>query len=1112
MQYTELHLHTWDSLLDGLNNAEEYMKRANELGMTHMAITDHGTLSGHREFQKAAKDAGVRPILGCEMYISATDRFDRRAVAKRDDNTQAYNHLTVLAQDAKGLENLNRLSEIAWSEGFYSKPRIDMEVLEEYNEGLIVLSGCLNGLISKAIENNFKVQADTLTREFKRIFDERFFIEVQGHNPKNINAGLMYLANKHGVRPVVTSDCHYARKEDLWLEEAMLILSTNPKSAKNIDFSKSRQIKDFIERFNYLYPVVDEDGEPTKRMSFQEYEIFLRSAQEQRELLAHHGIGDEAITNSMVVANMIGDYPYYEGLDLLPNPVDGDPDEELERLVWSGLKKKGKDKDPVYRERAREELDIIKSKKFSSYFLIEADTVNWAKAQGIRVGPGRGSGVGSLVNWALGVTIPDPIKNHLLFFRFVNPDRNDYPDVDTDIEDRRRSEVKARLVRKFKHVASIATFGTFQGKNSVRDAARVFMVPLGDVNKALKGADWPAGMDWFEQWEATEKGVEFSRKYPEVIKLAKFLYGRKRTQGMHAGGIVVSKEPIAKYAPMQTAKDNSDEAGNRIPLVAYDMNTAADIGFIKYDFLGLKALTIISDTLASIKERYGTEIDLDNLALDDPKIYKNLSEGWTKGVFQCEAVPYTNLLIKMGGVKNFEELVASNALVRPGAANSSAGAAFINRKEGREPVVYSHEDMQWFTEETYGVVIYQEQVMLTMTELAGMPMKEADKVRKIIGKKRDVSEFEEYKEKFIEGASKKVSRKKAENLWHDFEAHAGYSFNKSHAVAYSMISYWTAWLKEYYPLEFMSAVLKNEKDKDSRLDYLIETKRMGIRVMLPHVNASGLDFEIQEVDGDSVIRFGLQDIKYISSKIGQRLIDARPFANYKELHDRVMTKGSGLSTRVLGSLNAIGAAAFTDNPRTGNERDNFFEYLAIPSFQTKDLNPRIRAQFRTLDEYSDSETFVSMGMVRGIKTGPNWARIEIVDETGSAGVFTNEHTTIETGQMYVFLIANNRVARYCTVDQLTNDEGGDFQEFLEATSFPDVPDGMLRVVAFNTRMTNAGKRMAYVTFANEHKEMLTALVWPSQFPMAFTKCKEGAVVDVKLKELDDGGYAIDNIL
>lgn len=1103
MDYTELHLHTYYSLLDGLNSPEEYLARAKEIGMSHMAITDHGVLSGHREFQKHAKAAGVTPILGCEMYISPTDRFDRRSVKKRDDNTQAYNHVIVLAANENGLKNLNELSEVAWTEGFYSKPRIDMEVLEEHNEDLIVLSGCLNGLIAKAIANEKPELAESYTRDFKRIFGDRFFMELQAHNPTEINEGLVALARKHGIEPVATSDCHYSRKEDLWLEEAMLILSTNPKPGKDFDYSKSQKM-DMLERFNYAFP--------DRSMSFEKFELFLHSAEDH--LTANwQGVRKEeverAVGNTRLVANMIGDYPYHEALDLLPKPKSHNPDELLRQKAEEGLKKRGLADNPEYIARLDEELTIIKDKGFSTYFLIEESAITYGKSKGIRFGPGRGSGAGSLVNYALGITNVDPVLHNLLFFRFIDPARDDFPDIDTDVEDRRRSEIKDYLHREFKHVASIATFGTFAGKNSVRDASRVFRVPLGEVNKALKGADWLS--NWWEEWEKTEKATHFIRKYPEVIKLARFLFGRLRTQGMHAGGIVVSSEPIFNYAPMQTAKDNSDPSGARIPLVAYDMETAAEIGFIKYDFLGLKALSILSETVEMVKDRHGIEIDLDALPLDDKKIYSSLSEGYTKGVFQCEAVPYTNLLIKMGGVKEFDELVASNALVRPGAMNSSAGKSFIERKEGREMITYPHKDMQWFTKETYGVVIYQEQVMLTMTELAGMSMSDANKVRKIIGKKRDVKEFEAYKSMFIDGASQKVDPEIAEGLWEDFEAHAGYSFNKSHAVAYSLLSYWTAWLKENYPIEFMTAVLRNEKDKDASLDYLQESKRMGIKVLLPHVNESSLRFEIEPVEDWEGIRMGLSNIKYISDKIGARLIEHRPYPDYATLKDKVMEKGSGLSTRTLSALNAVGGAAFPDNPRTGDERSNFFEYLNIPAFETKNVPPKVRVQMRDLDEFSDSESFVSLAMVRGIKTGEGWARIEIVDETGSAGVFTNEHHQIETGQMYILLISNNRVARYMKVDEFDEDANDPFTEFLMASNLDHMDENHQRVVAFIPRTTKANKRMAEVVLANHDKSMEHLLVFPANFMMAYGKMPEGAEVRAYAKETQDGTLFLDKV-
>ena len=1094
MSYTELHLHDYYSTLDGLNSPAEYMERAKELGMTHLAQTNHGTLGGHREFQKAAMSAGIVPILGVEAYISPTDRFDRRAKNKRTDGTNTYNHLIVLAQNETGLQTLSRLNEIAWTEGFYNKPRIDMEVLEEHNDGLIVLSGCLNSMLCKAIEANNFEGAEKIALEFKRILGDRFYIEVQAHNPKNMNTALFSIAERNGIKPVVTSDCHYAKKEDLWIEEAMLILSTNPKDNKSADFNKSQKME-ILERFNYLYP--------DRVMSFQEIEIYLRSAEEQMNSFKNQGFSqyEEIVKNTEEIAARIGEYPFHQGLDLLPKPKTDNPDDLLEKKARSGLRARGFDKNPEYVARLEEELAIIKDKDFSTYFLIVANMIKWAKDQGILVGPGRGSAAGSLVCYALGVTEVDPIKYGLLFFRFINPERNDFPDIDTDFEDRRRGEVKDYLRRKFTHVASIATFGYFKDKGVVRDAARVYKVPVAEVNKALKF------VTTFEEYQTSDNTREFREKYPEVEKLADRLRGRIRNTGMHAAGVVVANQPISKFAPIETAKDPNDKSGNRLPLVAMDMNEAADLGLIKLDALGLKCLAVIDDTIEMIKERRDKEIVLTEIDLEDKNVYAMLSNGYTKGVFQCEAVPYTSLILKMGGVHSFAELAASNALVRPGAMNT-IGAEYIARKNGESQVRYVHDDMKKFTEDTYGEVLYQEQVMLSMTELAGMSMATADKVRKIIGKKKDASEFDAYREEFLNGASEKINRQIAEKLWHDFEAHAGYSFNKSHAVAYSMLSYWTAWLKTYYPLEFMYAMLKNEGDKDTRTTYLIEAKRLGLKIRLPHVNSSGLDFTIEE----DAIRFGLSNIKFISDNLGNKLIAERPFPDYETLKAKVMEKGNGLNSRVLSSLNAVGGATFDDNPRTGNERNNFYEYLNIPVFEQKDLPAGVRAQFRPLEDFEEKGCFVVMGMVKELKRGPGWSRVEVVDESGTAGIFHNENSPIEPGHMYAMLVADNRIARYITMDELERGSNNTFVKFLFTKRFSDVTEGFYRVVAFQTRQTKAGKNMAHMVVCDENKEMTSVLIFPQMFHKGYGFCKEGSTIEATFKQTEDGTYFLDEVI
>ena len=1088
MSFTHLHVHSYYSLMDGLNSPKELCQAALDAGQTAIAITDHGTLSSHRDMQIAAKELGIKPILGVEAYISPTDRFDRSS--KTDKSIQAYNHIILLAKNKKGLENINTLQELAWNEGFYHKPRIDREVLNDYSEGIIVLSGCLNGLISKAIDKGNMEEAEILLKGFKQTFGQDFYVEVQSHNPVEINSALLELADKLKIKAVATGDAHFAKEEDRILEEALLILSTSPKFDKDADFDMSRNMKDMLDRFNYLYP--------DRRISFQDMNLFIQSRSEIEADFNKAGISRTDIyENTMEIANKIGEYDFNQGLDLLPVPKT-DADEKLRELAYQGLERLQKASDDVYLARVEEELSVIASKSFASYFLVIADMINWAKENNIKVGPGRGSAAGSLVCYSLGITDVDPIKYDLLFFRFINPERNDFPDIDTDFEDRRRKEVKEYLKKKFKHVASISTYTYFKDKGVVRDAARVFMVPLQEVNRALKT------VDTFEDFLSSPNTKEFRGKYPEVQWLADKLRGRIRSVGVHAAGVVVAKDDLRNYAPIESREDSQDKVSGRIPVVAYDMDTVADIGLIKLDALGLKTLSVISDTLQSIKERSGKDINLSDLTMDDPKVYKMLSEGYTKGVFQAEATPYTNLLMKMG-VDKFEDLVASNALVRPGAMNT-VGAAYINRKHGKEAVDYSHVIMKEFTENTYGVIIYQEQVMQACVYLGGMSWSEADKVRKIIGKKKDAKEFDQFKDQFVAGASKQITQKKAEQLWHDFEAHAGYSFNRSHAVAYSMLSYYTAWLKSYYPLEFMFSILKNENDKDARTEYLIEAKRLGLKIKLPHVNESEIYFSLK----DNSIIFGLAEIKFISDSIANKILDKRPFKDYSDFIDKASKKGSGINSRAIAALNAIGGAAFIDNPRIGNEKDSYYEYLGIPTFNLEGIPPRIKAQARPIDDFDDLGSFVMFGMVKSIKRGTGWARVELVDESGTVGLFHHEDTQIEPNQMYFILVGDNRIARYVNVKDINPNAPDLFVDYLYRKEY-DLEEDEYMVINFTPYKTKAGKMMSHIVLSNSEKELTRVIAFPTMYKMSLAKMREGMKCKVVLAKLDDGTLNVKEI-
>ena len=1081
--FVHLHVHSHYSLMDGLNTPHELLEAAKDQGQACLAITDHGTLSSHRDMQIAAKELSMKPILGLEAYISETDRFDKRAVAKRDDNTSLYSHIILLAKNDLGLKNLQKLSQIAWTEGYYHKPRIDMEALFEFGDGIIVLSGCMGGIISKAIERGDNEKAREYIKMLKDRFNEDFYIEVQSHNPAELNKSLLELADEFKIKPVATGDCHFAKKEERDLEELLLILSTKPTQNKEADYASGRARPNILDRFDHFYP--------NRPISFADINVYIQSYNEIKLDFEKEGITRKDIYKSSVeIADKIKLYDFHENLDLLPVPKKNAL-KTLSEMCNNALIEKGLIDNEKYTERIKEELKVIADKNFASYFLIVGDMVGWAKENEILVGPGRGSAAGSLVCYLMGITDVDPIKFDLLFFRFINPERNDFPDIDTDFMDRRRGEVKEYLKKKFKHVASISTFTYFKDKGVIRDVARAFLVPLKEVDVALKN------VETFEEYESSTSTQEFRDKYPEVTKYASMLRGKIRGNGMHAAGVVVAKDDISKYVPIETRKDPNESVSGRIPVVAYDMEQTADLGLIKLDVLGLKTLSVIDDALRTIQHIKKKNVNLKDIQLDDLKVFEMLSNGFTKGVFQAEATPYTNLLMKMG-VSTFEDLAASNALVRPGAMNT-VGGSYIRRKKGEEIITYAHPIMHEFTERTYGVIIYQEQVMQACVHLGGMSWADADKVRKIIGKKKDAKEFDQYKEQFVSGASEHITPEDAQKLWHDFEAHAGYSFNRSHAIAYSMLSYYTAWLKCYYPLEFMFAILKNEKDKDARTDYLLEAKRLGIKVLLPHINESDLDFSIQ---GNS-IRFGLSNIKYISDNIGSKITQLRPFKTYKDFTEKAGTKGSGINSRAVESLNMIGAAAFPDNARLGTENENLYEYLGIPKFDTGKLKPSIKSQVNPLEEFLEQGCFVLLAMVKSIKKGPTWARIELVDDTGSVGIFHEVNTKIEPGMMYFFLVGDNRIHKYVTINDVVDKTDDPFVQWLYRDKLK-IDSGKRLVLDFTHYKTKASKMMAHIILSDSDKNLERVIAFPKLYTQALGKMKPGTVCDPAIGKMDDG--------
>lgn len=1089
-KYVNLHLHNYYSPMDGYSSPEEYVARASEIGVDFLAETNHGHTIGWRHHQRVCKDAGLSPILGLESYFSPTDRWDKRAKKNREEADSIYNHLILLAKNDNGARNIQAGNAEAWSGegGFYLKPRWDMELLKEHSEDLIVLSGCLNGPIAKAYERGDIEAAEEWAKQFYEVFGENFYIEIQSHNPPELNHSLLVLADRMNIKPVITDDCHHASKEDKIIQEIFLILSTHPKIDKTADLAKAQKM-DLLERFDYLYP--------DRKMTFKNFDLYLESYAEKSAKMAALGLDRQDIySNTVDIANSIEGYSYHENLDTLPKIVDN-PDEVIREKVYAGLKRLKIDT-PEYRARADYELGVITDKDFSNYFLIVEDIVAWGRKQKIRFGPGRGSGPGSLVNYALDITRRDPIKHNLLFSRFLDPSRDDFPDIDIDVQDDRRSEIIDYTAKRFGHVANISTTNKYSGKSALKAAARALGVPYGPTNKVMKcleGIDEITGHDVIAEFEKAKPAKEFNSQYPDVLKVAKMLYGRVTGYGMHAAGIVVANRPLDQYAPMESRSPAGQEG--RVPCLGLDKYECESVGLIKIDFLGLTSLTIIDECLNLIRKNTGKIIDLDQLSYDDKDVFAMLAEGRTLGVFQCEQGAYTKLLIQMG-CDSFEDLVASNALVRPGAWNA-IGKDYIKAKQRRK-VNFIHDDVSEFMDETWGYPVYQEQLMKLAVSLAGFTEAESNELRRGIAKKKR-SVIDKLKPQFIEGASKKVSKDVAEKIWTSCEESGAYAFNKSHADVYSMLSYTTAWLKYHYPLEFMCAILKHESVSTRVTDYLLECKSLGIKVKLPHINHSESSFCIE---GDA-LRMGLSNVKYLSDVLAQRIIKNAPYENYTQFRDHVMEKGSGLNTRVLSSLNAFGGAAFEDNPVPEDYKSKLYEYLNVPAFDSKLVTTRMREYLLPLEEYVDDDTFFVMAMVKNVKVGTGWKRVDMVDSSGTAGVFAEPEMDIVKNRQYIFLIGNNKIIKVIDLEAEIDDATEILLDYLRRPVLEEVVPGQYKILAAKARKTKSNDNMATIVVCNDKKELKTIVVFKDMFNMARMMCKLGSVRTIELGKSRNGG-------
>ena len=845
--FVHLHTHSEYSLLDGAARVKGLVQKAVQEGMPALAITDHGVLYAAVDFYKEAKKCDLKPIIGFEAYVARRSRLDR--VPKLDDSQY---HLVLLARDEEGYRNLLQLCSRASLEGFYYKPRIDRELLEKYRSGLIALSGCVSGEIPELILSGRITEAEATAAYYRELMGaDNFYLEMQDHGmPEQqvINRELVRIARKMNLPLVATNDIHYLEKSDAFYQDVLLCIQTG----KTIN---------------------DEN-----RMRFSSAEYYFKSAREMEELFREV---PEAITNTLKIAERCNlEFSFNEFyLPSFEIPSGETPESCLKRLVYQRLPQKYPDYDHRVTERLDYELEVINRMGFAGYFLIVQDLVNWARGRGIAVGPGRGSAAGSLVSYLLSITTIDPLRYGLLFERFLNPERVSMPDIDIDFCFERRDEVIEYIVRRYGHdrVAQIITFGTMAARAAIRDVGRALDYPYAEVDRVARMIPNELGVTLARSLEISPELIDAYQNDYQVRRLvdtARALEGMPRHASVHAAGVVIGSEELMNLLPLQRTADGH-------VVTQFAKETVEEIGLLKMDILGLRTLTVIQRTLNILEKTRGIKLNLDELPLDDAEVYRLLSRGETLGVFQLESDGLRRLLIEMQP-NRFEDLIAVIALYRPGPLGSGMVEDFINRKHGRQELSYVDPLLEPVLEETYGVILYQEQVMQVASELAAFTMGEADGLRRAMGKKKP-QEIMSQRDKFVSGAIKRgLSREKASYIFDLMEHFAGYGFNKSHSAAYAMISYQTAYLKAHYPAEYMTAFLSSVIDNQDRVVFYIkECRRMGIEILPPDINESLENFTITE----GRIRFGLGAIKNVGEAAYHSIIEVRKERPFTDLFD-----------------------------------------------------------------------------------------------------------------------------------------------------------------------------------------------------------------------------------
>lgn len=931
-QYVPLHLHSENSLLDGAIKLPKLLQFAKENNMPSVAITDHGVMYGALEFYRLAKEAGINPIIGCEFYVHSGD------IKEKLQHDNPLFHLVLLAKNKQGYANLIRLVSIAHCDGFYYKPRINFDILKEHSEGLICLSACLGGEVLKSLSKGNYQNALAVAKKYKELFKEDYYIELQDHNldeQKKTNPDLINLAKELNIKMVITNDSHYLRKEDADAHDTLLCLQTNA-------------LKDDPNRFH-----------------FPNNEFYVKTVEQLRDSFSW--LDSETFDNCIKNTVDIGEkcklkiefgnspLPHYEV------PKNHTPESYLDFVVTKGLKKRYEKITPEIEKRVKYELGIIEQMGFSAYFLITWDFINFAKTNDIPVGPGRGSAAGSVVAYALEITDLDPIRHNLLFERFLNPERYSMPDVDIDFCIERRSEVIDYVTKKYGEdkVCQIITFGTYAAKAALKGVARIFKVPFAESNRlaslipdapkthiddALKeGMELKTLYDTDEQitidpLEGSKIGVK------KLIDMAKAIEGIKNNTGTHAAGVIIAHEPLSEMVPVQPSKDG-------IIVTEYPMADLEKLGLLKMDFLGLKNLTTISKTLKLIKKRNGIDLKINEISLEDKPTYDMLIKGDTDGVFQLESSGMKNLVKKLKP-DVFEDLGALVALFRPGPLESGMVEDFVERKHGRQQITYAHPSLEPVLKDTYGTIVYQEQIMQVFQVLADYSLGQADMVRRMMGKKK-LDEMAQQKGKFIEGAARHgMSAKDATTLFEQIEKFASYCFNRSHSAAYAFVAYQTAYLKCHYTVEYLACLLSSvASDQDKTQLYIEEAQAKGIKILPPDINKSYSEFTPDENN----IRFGLASIKQVGDVVVELIINEREEnGEFKSIYDfckRIDSKAT--NKRVLEGL--IKAGAFSNIEKSRKQLLENLDYIIATA--SKEAKSRDLGQNSLFAGFESNEDF-----------------------------------------------------------------------------------------------------------------------------------------------------------